>query len=101
MVAVLPTVERSQCQIELRKNYLRLPLTVGQICAGGGNGNDSDACRGDSGGPLGYKDNFNGHPRFIQFGLVSVGLDNCGYESPPTTYTNISHYLQWITDHMW
>ncbi|XP_037805294.1 serine protease grass-like [Lucilia sericata] len=99
MVAIVPSVERSQCQIELRKHYLRLPLTEGQICAGGLN--TIDACRGDSGGPLGYKDFYNGHPRFIQFGLVSVGLDNCGFESPPTTYTNISHYLQWITDHMW
>ncbi|KAM7359483.1 transmembrane protease serine 9-like [Cochliomyia hominivorax] len=99
MVAIVASVERSQCQIELKKHYLRLPLTVGQICAGGGS-NNVDTCRGDSGGPLGYKDNYDGNPRFIQFGVVSVGLDNCGYESPPTTYTNISHYLQWITDHM-
>ncbi|XP_065359422.1 uncharacterized protein LOC135953441 [Calliphora vicina] len=99
MVAVVFNVGRDQCQLELRKHYLRLPINEGQICAGGLN--TVDACRGDSGGPLGYKDFYNDRLRFIQFGVVSIGLDNCGFESPPTTYSNISHHLQWITDHMW
>ncbi|TMW40391.1 hypothetical protein DOY81_014529 [Sarcophaga bullata] len=71
---------------------------MGQICAGGKG--FVDTCKGDSGGPLGYRDFYNGFPRFIQFGIVSFGVTACGGIDVPTSYTNTSYYMQWITDHM-
>lgn len=97
-VAVVPKVNHAQCQAWLKSHGLRLPLTSGQICAGGKG--LVDTCRGDSGGPLGYRDFYNENPRFIQFGIVSFGLNACGAEDAPTSYTNISYYMQWITDQM-
>lgn len=91
-------MDRMECERILRMHRLRWPITMGQICAGGKD--LVDTCRGDSGGPLGYRDFYNGNPRFIQFGIVSLGLEACGVKNVPTSYTNVSYYLQWITDHM-
>ncbi|XP_075147066.1 serine protease grass-like [Haematobia irritans] len=98
MAAVIPLVDRMECQTILSRHRLRRPLTSGHICAG--NRNLIDTCDGDSGGPLGYKDKYNGHIRFILFGVVSFGVNLCGSGDAPNVYTNVSNYMQWITDNM-
>ena len=98
MTAYVPQVDRTECENQLRKYNLRDPLNAGHICAGGRGLIDS--CRGDSGGPLGYQDFYEDHPRFIQFGIVSIGLRQCGVVNVPGVYTNVTHYLQWITDNL-
>ena len=98
MVALVPIMDRMECERILRMHRLSLPITLGQICAGGKD--LVDTCRGDSGGPLGYRDFYNGNPRFIQFGIVSFGLQKCGVVNVPGVYTNVSHYIQWITDNL-
>ncbi len=68
-------------------------LTLGdtQICAGQPRG-DTDACSGDSGGPL-IKLNRNGCP--YQLGIVSWGV-RCGVPDSPGVYTRVSAYAEWI-----
>ncbi|XP_075163339.1 ovochymase-like [Haematobia irritans] len=97
-IALLPRVDNSICQTQLRPYRLKSALNEGHICAGGKD--LIDTCKGDSGGPLGYKDIYNNRPRFIQYGIVSVGLERCGEENVAAIYTNVSHYMQWITDHI-
>lgn len=63
-----------------------------QICAGD---IGKDSCVGDSGGPLKFVDIYNGHQRFVQFGIVSGGSTNCG-NGKPAVYTNIASYMPWI-----
>uniref|UniRef100_A0A1A9UFJ9 CLIP domain-containing serine protease n=1 Tax=Glossina austeni TaxID=7395 RepID=A0A1A9UFJ9_GLOAU len=95
MVALVRHIERQTCQ----KDFAVLPtLNEEHICAGGENLVDS--CRGDSGGPLGFRDKHFGHLRFIQFGVVSFGINTCGQVNLPGVYTNVSHYMQWITDNI-
>ncbi|KAM7363924.1 serine protease grass-like isoform 2-T2 [Cochliomyia hominivorax] len=98
-VAVVPSVNRDDCQSHLKKLFFTQDLTLGRLCAGGEN--FVDTCKGDSGGPLGYKDMYNAKPSFIQFGIVSAGYRYCGLLNAPALYTNVSHYMQWITDHMY
>lgn len=93
-MAVVPFVDSSKC-----KNYYRsYGLNEGHICAGGTD--LVDTCGGDSGGPIGYRDIYNGFPRFIQFGVVSFGYTHCGEVNAPGVYANVSHYMQWITDNI-
>uniref|UniRef100_A0A1I8PZH1 CLIP domain-containing serine protease n=1 Tax=Stomoxys calcitrans TaxID=35570 RepID=A0A1I8PZH1_STOCA len=97
-IAVVPRVETASCQVQLQPWGLLNELNEQHLCAGGENLVDS--CKGDSGGPMGFGDLYNGRPRFIQYGIVSVGLLKCGVENLSGIYVNVSNYLQWITDHM-
>uniref|UniRef100_A0A1A9WIZ6 CLIP domain-containing serine protease n=1 Tax=Glossina brevipalpis TaxID=37001 RepID=A0A1A9WIZ6_9MUSC len=95
LFAVIRYIERESCQRE----FPALPsLRDEHICAGGQNLVDS--CRGDSGGPLGFRDKLFDHLRFIQFGVVSFGINSCGRIDMPGVYTNVSYHLQWITDNI-
>lgn len=79
--------------------YEKLAAFPGHFCAGSGKTfsqtrtYSADSCRGDSGGPLTFKDPLNG--RFQLVGLVSWGPRMCGTEKG-STYVNVSHYLSWI-----
>lgn len=97
-MAIVPKVERNECEQQLRKYKLNNSLNNSHLCAGGRD--LVDTCRGDSGGPLGYKDSYNGRPRFIQFGIVAIGLHYCAEVNIPGGYTNVSHFMQWITDNI-
>lgn len=68
------------------------------MCAGAEN--LVDTCKGDSGGPVGYTDMYNGRPRFVQYGIVAAGLKDCGVVNVPGIYTNVSHHIQWIIDNI-
>ncbi|MDW2090383.1 serine protease [Vibrio sp. 1865] len=50
-------------------------------------------CRGDSGGPLTYKDN-NG--MYQQIGIVSYGSSVCESAAIPSVFTEILNYATWI-----
>ncbi|XP_058986413.1 uncharacterized protein LOC131806374 [Musca domestica] len=97
-VAIVPHVDVATCQNYLRPFGLTYQLNSTHICAGAKN--LVDTCKGDSGGPLGYTDIYNGSSRFVQYGVVSVGVSNCGERNVPGIYANVSHYMQWITDHI-
>jgi len=88
----LPLVSNEECETALRKsNYFKnVPILSTMMCAGNGLG-DSDACHGDSGGPLFVK---NGNS-YVQYGLVSFG-NGCAKEGFYGVYTRVSEYIDWI-----
>uniref|UniRef100_A0A7S4SHM3 Peptidase S1 domain-containing protein n=1 Tax=Ditylum brightwellii TaxID=49249 RepID=A0A7S4SHM3_9STRA len=57
------------------------------LCAGGG---ETDACKGDSGGPLLYDDK----EEFVQIGVVSWGR-GCG-SGNPAVYADVTEERAWI-----
>lgn len=95
--AVLPHVDVSECQLKMNENRLSIRLSEKQMCAGGKN--RVDTCKGDSGGPLGFSANYNG-ARFVQFGIVSLGVDSCGQKSVPGIYCRVAGYMDWIGQHI-
>ncbi|XP_043255138.1 melanization protease 1-like [Colletes gigas] len=65
-----------------------------QICAGGKKGMDS--CMGDSGGPLQAPIAYNSNVKYVQYGIVSFGLKECGTDGVPGVYTKLEYYMDWI-----
>uniref|UniRef100_A0A6P7F7G4 Serine protease persephone-like isoform X1 n=1 Tax=Diabrotica virgifera virgifera TaxID=50390 RepID=A0A6P7F7G4_DIAVI len=63
-----------------------------QICAFG---NSSDACEGDSGGPLQIRDRTGA---YSIVGIVSYGA-GCG--NIPGVYTRVSQFVDWIEKYVW
>lgn len=96
--AILPRVNNDVCQQKMTQNRLNVQLSDKQMCAGGEK--QVDTCRGDSGGPLGYSSTYNGRARFIQFGVVSAGVDSCGLKSVPGIYCRVGSYMDWILDNL-
>ncbi|XP_050091446.1 CLIP domain-containing serine protease 14D-like [Anopheles aquasalis] len=89
----------AECQQKLKENGLSIDLSEEfQICAQGEK--LVDACRGDSGGPLGSYANQGGWARFVQYGIVSTVGDSCGNLSVPGVYTRVSSYMNWIVQNM-
>lgn len=95
--ANLPHVNITECQRKMNENRLNIQLSDKQLCAGGID--KVDTCKGDSGGPLGFSASHNG-ARFVQFGIVSLGVDSCGEKSVPGIYCRVSAYMDWILDNM-
>lgn len=94
--AILPRVNNEDCQVMYDRLRLNVRLGSKQICAGGDN--MVDTCKGDSGGPLGFFANYEGSSRFVQFGIVSVGVGSCGQTSVPGVYCRVADYMDWILD---
>ncbi|XP_065073294.1 serine protease grass-like isoform X1 [Ochlerotatus camptorhynchus] len=97
--AVLNHVEGETCQGEMSKFRMIIQLTDKQLCAQGKGLVDS--CRGDSGGPLVSSASYAlGGARFVQFGIVTFGIDSCGKKSVPGVYSRVASYMDWILDHI-
>lgn len=74
----------------------RIQIWDRQLCAGGKKGISS--CGGDSGGPLQAQTRYKNTIKFVQYGIVSFGLQNCGTENVPGVYTKVIYYMDWILD---
>ncbi|GJQ76781.1 hypothetical protein Trydic_g15621 [Trypoxylus dichotomus] len=70
----------------------------GQLCAGGTN--ETDACEGDSGGPLLADFASDGKLVTVQYGIVSSGPFVCATVNYPTTYTDVTAYMDWILNNL-
>ncbi|XP_072390343.1 phenoloxidase-activating factor 3-like [Diabrotica undecimpunctata] len=94
--ATLKVVNKSECQ----NTYHNLTIVDDtRICAGGSaKNNASNACKGDSGGPLQVQETVPGlGPRYVQHGIVSFGVTRCNF---PALFTKVDHYMNWILDNM-
>ena len=70
----------------------KFDITDRMICGG----NDkTDACSGDSGGPLMFLHNY----RWELYGVVSFGPTRCGNSDLPGVFTRVDKYLDWIKRH--
>lgn len=87
----LSLVDTDECAKIYKK---KTQIWYKQICAGGKRGMDS--CSGDSGGPLQTPEIYEGNVKYIQYGIVSFGPNNCGTEGAPGVYTRITYYMDWI-----
>ncbi|KFB41561.1 AGAP004855-PA-like protein [Anopheles sinensis] len=99
LAAIFSHVSIPECQQKMHDNFLSVTLAdPWQMCAKGAN--RADACKGDSGGPLGATVAVDGIPKFVQFGIVSAGGHSCGTESIPGIYTRVPAYMNWIVANM-
>lgn len=94
--AYLPRVDNQACLRKLKARRMNIQLSSKQMCAG--DENLVDACKGDSGGPLGAFANYRGVTRFVQYGIVTTGADSCGQINVPGVYCRVADYMDWILD---
>ncbi|XP_017086576.2 phenoloxidase-activating factor 2-like [Drosophila eugracilis] len=92
---VLPMVDRSWCQEQLRKTALgwKYELAQSLICAGGEA--NQDACTGDGGSALFCSIGAESSRIYEQIGIVNWGM-GCGQKDMPGTYTNVAMFREWI-----
>ena len=81
----VPFISQQEC----RSKYYT-GIFDGMVCAGYPQGG-RDACQGDSGGSLFYR---NGNDLY-QVGVVSWGW-GCARPNYPGVYISIAHYMNWI-----
>ncbi len=69
-------------------------VTPQMFCAAA-QSNGQDNCSGDSGGPILSKDSAG---KFVQVGIVSFGVGECGEAGLPGVYTRVGLYADWIVE---
>lgn len=72
-------------------------ISEDQYCAYDPN-NKTDACTGDSGGPLQLMDNNSRTAEIV--GITSFG-SNCDVRDVPGIYTRVAQYIHWIEEIVW
>lgn len=85
----LPLVDNNKCEAAYAR-YSRI-VTKNMFCAGYENGG-SDACTGDSGGPMMVRDSSG---EWTQLGIVSWG-EGCAEAGAYGVYTNLANFSSWI-----
>ncbi|CAL1274377.1 unnamed protein product [Larinioides sclopetarius] len=94
--AVLPVVERDTCEKGYEESDLPLTVTENMYCAGFAAGR-SDACSGDSGGPMVFTDDSSKERKWVLEGIVSWGSpQGCGNPKQYGGFTTVSKFLDWI-----
>ena len=91
---LIPTKSHEECRELYRKQAPESMVTITRDMLCGGN-EETDACRGDSGGPLMYKADWTDN-KFEVWGLVSFGPASCANKALPGVYTRVDQYIDWI-----
>ncbi|KAH8386556.1 hypothetical protein KR093_001197, partial [Drosophila rubida] len=92
--AALQHVAPAECQPHYQQEDLPTGLAESQVCAGDPKGL-GDTCQGDSGGPL---------LMLSKFEWYAVGITSLGHgcaSGPPSIYTRVSSYLDWVESIVW
>ncbi|NWH58097.1 UROK protein, partial [Geococcyx californianus] len=87
MSATVNLISQTKCKYEYYDNN---QVTDNMVCAGDPTWM-TDACKGDSGGPMVCEHN----GRMVLYGIVSWG-DGCAKKNKPGVYTRVTQYLNWI-----
>nr|NP_001299393.1 serine protease easter-like [Papilio xuthus]BAM19488.1 melanization protease 1 [Papilio xuthus] len=91
----LPIFSESLCNTHYKSDAKVGPGSMtGTFCAGE---TGHDSCKGDSGGPLMLETNYDGTYKYVQYGIVSYGPTQCGFEKPGI-YTDVRKFMKWILD---
>ncbi|XP_017050209.1 serine protease snake [Drosophila ficusphila] len=90
----LKSVSNEECQVHYQVDQLAQGLLSTQLCAGDISG-ERDTCQGDSGGPLIMQDG----PLGYIVGITSLG-QGCA-SGPPSVYTRVSSFVDWIEGIVW
>lgn len=95
--AVLPVVQNEKCQKAYETAGVPLTISEAMFCAGHANGT-SDACSGDSGGPMVFVDDtVTTERRWILEGVVSWGSPTgCAVANQYGGFTRVHSFLNWI-----
>ncbi|XP_062435999.1 urokinase-type plasminogen activator [Rhea pennata] len=91
MSANVNLISQRKCTHEY---YDNIRVTDNMVCAGDSTWK-TDACKGDSGGPMVCEHN----GRMMLYGIVSWG-DGCAKKNKPGVYTRVTRYLSWIESNM-
>uniref|UniRef100_A0A6P4E8K1 Serine protease easter-like n=1 Tax=Drosophila rhopaloa TaxID=1041015 RepID=A0A6P4E8K1_DRORH len=84
---------------ECRKFYRNSEVNDDLICATGKE--LKHTCKGDSGGPVFFKHPFGNTHRYVQYGVVSLGGNQCGVSKrQPGIFTSVIAMLPWITQQL-
>lgn len=90
---VVPRITGPDCQRMLDEKNAKVVLNSQHTCTKG----SAEICRGSAGAPLGNTALHNGE-RFVQFGIVSFGSQQCDDTSVPEVYTRVGSHMDWITN---
>ncbi|GAB0098980.1 trypsin [Sergentomyia squamirostris] len=90
--ADLPVLDEKKCHT----GFSGAPIDKTNLCAGDLNGSKA-ICSGDSGSSLFQKDS---QGKSVVYGVVSWGWIPCGQPGKTGIFVNVSHYLQWIQNHL-
>lgn len=94
--AVIKRKDLSVC----RSYYKSAPVSENHICAVGDG--ILHTCRGDSGGPLFFRNPFKDYVRYVQYGIVSFGGQRCGTSNDqPGVFASVLNMLPWITQNLY
>ncbi|KFM57215.1 Limulus clotting factor C, partial [Stegodyphus mimosarum] len=94
--AVLPVVSSAKCEQGYEESDLPLTVTDNMFCAGYELGK-TDACGGDSGGPMVFIDQSSKERKWVLEGIVSWGSPGgCGNPKQYGGFTTVSKFLDWI-----
>ncbi|XP_068221668.1 venom protease-like [Palaemon carinicauda] len=94
MEADVPIVPLAPCSEVYRTQTFGTVVDETNICAGQGT---TDACGGDSGGPLSYSNPSN--ERYYVIGIVSHGV-GCATSEFPGVYTRVGAFMDWIVNNI-
>jgi hypothetical protein len=97
MEASVQVIDPDPCSKKMEPLLSELgPIDSRRLCAGTSQGG-IDSCHGDSGGPLLVRAEGGG---WLQVGIVSYGVKECGAKGTYSVYARVGAYAQWIEHHV-
>ncbi|XP_030370587.1 serine protease grass [Scaptodrosophila lebanonensis] len=97
-VLLKAVVKRQELDV-CRRFFQNAPVTENNICVLGSD--IISTCRGDSGGPLFFRNSYKDTVRYVQYGVVSYGGRACGRRAAePGVFANVIDMLPWITQNI-